>query len=157
MGKTKNERDADQRQRVGQVLGHGIASDRLVYGQCDVVTEGPESGECSIAAAAVVIVVRRQQTLRWSGHNIRRQQRDIDRGYGLRPPSAWDVGGGGKVVWRKRCACRGGGRSNDCDRGDHVDHQPYDYGDENDRETQEKDPGHGKHSASKRRTKRKLC
>jgi len=31
-GKPKSERDAYQRQRVGQVLGHGVASDRLVHG-----------------------------------------------------------------------------------------------------------------------------
>lgn len=44
--------DADQRQCVGQVLGHGVASGRLVYGEHNASAARSEPGARGHAAIA---------------------------------------------------------------------------------------------------------
>lgn len=125
--------DVDQRQYIGQVLGHGVTSDRLVYSERNAVAEGSAPSARSHAA----IALRDRDGAGQPG-----RQFDNDHGHWRRSRKR-----GTKVVWWQRRSRRGGRRHNDHDRGDHVDHQPHDHVDENDRETKEEDFGIGKHRA----------
>lgn len=45
--------DVDQRQHIGEVLGHGVTSDRLVYSERNAVAEGSAPSARSHAAIAL--------------------------------------------------------------------------------------------------------
>lgn len=148
--RTTCDHDADEWQLSGQIRGHGVAGGRLVHGQRDAVAEGLEPGELGRGQPVVVVVVvsgvRQSVRVAERRRRGRRPQRDGGR-----------LSRGHAVVRRHRHARHGRRRHNDRDRCDHVDHQPYDHADEDDRETEEKDSGRGKHAPFRGYSCKYLC